>query len=123
MSKINELINGFKHNWGKDNKKNVDELFCVSSGNSKSSHLSLNSIPSDDDENIVGFVNDLFLNSIQKWASDIHIEPLDNYIRTRFRIDGNFIDYKQLDLKKLESLIARIKIMSFLRIDEQRLPH
>lgn len=122
MSKINDLMNSLKQWNNKNNKSNVDDLFAVTSWNSKKSHLSLGSIPTDDDENIVTFVNDLFLSSISRGASDIHIEPLENEIRTRLRIDGNFVEYKILEIKKLESLIARIKIMAYLRIDEQRLP-
>jgi type II secretory ATPase GspE/PulE/Tfp pilus assembly ATPase PilB-like protein len=82
----------------------------------------MNQIQKEYYENIISFVNDLFLSAIQKSASDIHIEPSDKEVRIRLRIDGNFINYKSLELKKASSLIARIKIMAYLRIDEQRLP-
>lgn len=127
MSKITEIIWNLSKKT--ENKKTsnpwVDDLFSVSSTASvwlKWSHLSMNQVQKEDDENIISFVNDLFLSAIQKWASDIHIEPGDKDIRIRLRIDGNFISYKNLDLKKANSLIARIKIMAYLRIDEQRLP-
>ncbi|MDP5039151.1 MAG: GspE/PulE family protein [Candidatus Gracilibacteria bacterium] len=123
MSSFNDLFSKKNNNTSSKNKNsNVEDLFTVSSGGSKKSHLSLLSIPKDDDENIVSFVNDLFLKSITKGASDIHIEPLEKILRTRIRVDGNFISYKDLDISKMDSLIARIKIMAFLRIDEQRLP-
>jgi type IV pilus assembly protein PilB len=67
-------------------------------------------------------VNDIFLNALVLKASDIHIEPREKFIKVRFRVDGNFINYKDLDIKKKNSIIARIKIMSYLRIDEHRLP-
>ncbi len=127
MSKITEMIGNLTKK--SENKKLssswVDDLFSVSGGVSvwlKWSHLSMNQIQKEDDENIISFVNDLFLSAIQKSASDIHIEPSDREIRIRLRIDGNFINYKSLELKKANSLIARIKIMAYLRIDEQRLP-
>lgn len=127
MSKIKEMMMNLTQK--SENKKTqsswVDDLFSVSSSASvwlKWSHLSMNQIQKEDDENIISFVNDLFLSAIQKSASDIHIEPGDKEIRIRLRIDGNFIPYKTLDLKKANSLIARIKIMAYLRIDEQRLP-
>lgn len=127
MSKITEIIGNLTKK--PENKKVssswVDDLFSVSSVASvwlKWSHLSMNQIQKEDDENIISFVNDLFLSAIQKSASDIHIEPSDKEVRIRLRIDGNFINYKSLDLKKASSLIARIKIMAYLRIDEQRLP-
>ncbi len=127
MSKIKEMMMNLTQK--SENKKTqsswVDDLFSVSSASSvwlKWSHLSMNQIQKEDDENIISFVNDLFLSAIQKWASDIHIEPGDKEIRIRLRIDGNFIPYKTIDLKRANSLIARIKIMAYLRIDEQRLP-
>jgi len=64
----------------------------------------------------------MFLNAIKLRASDIHIEPTERDIIIRLRIDGNFVNYKTLDFKHKDSIIARIKIMSYLRIDEHRLP-
>lgn len=129
MSKINDFLwNLSKKPENKPSKSSqwgVEELFSVWNSSSvwlKGSHLSINQVQKEDDENIISFVNDLFLTSIQKWASDIHIEPNDKEIRIRLRIDGNFVNYKILDIKKSSSLIARIKIMAYLRIDEQRLP-
>jgi type II secretory ATPase GspE/PulE/Tfp pilus assembly ATPase PilB-like protein len=40
----------------------------------------------------------------------------------RLRIDGNFINYKKIELSDKDAIIARIKILSYLRIDEHRLP-
>lgn len=103
----------------------VDDLFT--SGNKasvwlKGSHLSMNQIQKEDDGSIISFINDIFLAAIGKWASDIHIEPNEKEINIRFRIDGNFVEYKKVDLEKLQSIIARVKILAYLRIDEQRLP-
>jgi len=75
-----------------------------------------------EDNGIITLVNDVFLNALYKKASDIHIEPREKNIKIRFRIDGNFINYKDLNIQKISSIIARIKIMAYLRIDEHRLP-
>jgi type II secretory ATPase GspE/PulE/Tfp pilus assembly ATPase PilB-like protein len=40
----------------------------------------------------------------------------------RFRVDGNFLNYKDFALDKRDSIIARVKIIAYLRIDEHRLP-
>ncbi len=55
-------------------------------------------------------------------ASDIHIEPLDDRVRVRYRIDG--ILYEKLNLPKSvqEAVISRIKILSEMKIDEHRTP-
>lgn len=75
-----------------------------------------------EDTGIITLVNDIFLNALRLKASDIHIEPRDKLVRVRFRVDGNFINYKDLEISKKNSIVARIKIMSYLRIDEHRLP-
>jgi len=67
-------------------------------------------------------VNDIFLNALRKKASDIHIEPREKFVNIRFRVDGNFISYKDIPISNRDSIIARIKIMSYLRIDEHRMP-
>ncbi len=60
--------------------------------------------------------------AIRERASDIHIEPCENEVEVRFRIDGVLVK-KVLLPKKLQSgAISRIKILSDMKIDEQRLP-
>lgn len=55
-------------------------------------------------------------------SSDIHIEPLSDAVLIRFRIDGELEDKIELPLSIKEALIARIKILSNLKIDEHRIP-
>ncbi len=134
MSKIQKIIKDFtnkiennKNNLkNKDSNSQVDDLFSVSQASSsvwlKWSNLSFSWNLKEDDENTISFVNDLILKAILKWVSDIHIEPNDKEVKIRFRIDWNFVNYKSFELSKASSLIARIKILAYLRIDEQRLP-
>ena len=75
-----------------------------------------------EDSVLIDIVNDIFLHALKAKASDIHIEPREKEVNIRFRVDWNFIDYKPLPLSIRDSIIARIKIMSYLRIDEHRLP-
>lgn len=123
FSKITTKSNSLPLSETKD--EDIDDLFSSNSIGSvwvKWSHLTMSGASKEDDENIISFVNDLFIYAISKWASDIHIEPNGKKIQTRLRVDGEFILYKDVDLVKQNSLMARIKIMSYLRIDEQRLP-
>lgn len=55
-------------------------------------------------------------------STDIHIEPLDDHTRVRFRIDGILYEKLVLPRKVHDSLVSRIKIMSNLKIDERRIP-
>lgn len=55
-------------------------------------------------------------------ASDIHIEPLVDYVRVRFRVDGNLIEIVQIPRYFRNAVISRVKILSQMKIDEQRVP-
>ncbi len=55
-------------------------------------------------------------------ASDVHIEPLEDRVRVRYRIDGILYDKLSLPKSAQEALISRIKILSEMKIDEHRIP-
>ncbi len=55
-------------------------------------------------------------------ASDIHIEPMKNQVRVRFRVDGSLNTSLILPAKVLNSVVARIKILSQMKLDEKRKP-
>lgn len=73
-------------------------------------------------DSVVPLMNDVLVNAMMKGASDIHIEPRAKDVRIRFRVDGWFVSYKTVSIKQRNPIIARIKIMSSLRLDEHRLP-
>lgn len=55
-------------------------------------------------------------------ASDIHIEPTGDKVRVRFRVDGELVKSLELPMKIHSAVIARIKILSTIRLDEKRKP-
>lgn len=71
---------------------------------------------------VTNIINQLLEYAVRTRASDIHIEPLDDKTRVRFRIDG--ILYEKIVLPKVvhDALISRVKILGVLKIDEKRLP-
>ena len=71
---------------------------------------------------IINIVNELILQGIYLEASDIHIEPIENYIRIRYRIDGVLIEMYRLPIKFLPPLTSRIKLIAEMDIAEKRLP-
>ena len=75
-----------------------------------------------DDAPIINLVNSLLDKAFQDNASDIHIEPFEQNVIVRMRIDGTLIDYIQLQKNVQESLVARIKIMGEMDIAERRIP-
>ncbi|HPN67696.1 MAG TPA: type II/IV secretion system protein [bacterium] len=60
--------------------------------------------------------------AIHRKASDVHIEPMPNKIRVRYRIDGVLEEVVQMDKTLQPALISRIKILALLKIDEHRVP-
>lgn len=71
---------------------------------------------------IVRLVNSIMDQAVQQRASDIHIEPLADTIRVRYRIDGILRQVQDAPISTLPALIARIKIMGGLNIAEKRVP-
>lgn len=75
-----------------------------------------------EDSPIAQTVNLLIEYAIRSGASDIHIEPRDNYIIVRYRVDGVLREANKLPKKVHSALVSRIKILSNLKIDERRVP-
>ncbi|EKE25587.1 MAG: hypothetical protein ACD_5C00104G0003 [uncultured bacterium] len=71
---------------------------------------------------IVRIVDTLLKHAILQSASDIHIEPDEKEVRVRYRIDGVLHDAMTLPRQVMEGLVARIKVLSSLKLDEHRLP-
>lgn len=71
---------------------------------------------------VVKFVNLMLREAISRRASDIHIEPYENSLRVRFRIDGVLYEVLKPPLSLKNPVVSRVKIMSRLDIAERRLP-
>lgn len=71
---------------------------------------------------IVRIVDVILSNAIEAGASDIHIEPTDEDVRVRYRIDGILHSSLVLPKHVHPAIISRIKILTNLKIDESRLP-
>ena len=76
----------------------------------------------DDDGPVVQMVTSLVSQGLRDRASDIHIEPLNDILRIRYRIDGNLVEAQTLPLQLHSSLVSRLKIMAGMNIVERRRP-
>jgi type IV pilus assembly protein PilB len=76
----------------------------------------------DDQAPVVQLVGKIVGQAMRDRSSDIHIEPLDDRLRIRFRVDGNLIEAFSLPLSAHNALISRLKIMSDMNIVEKRAP-
>lgn len=75
-----------------------------------------------EDVPIIKIVDTLLRHAILQKASDIHIEPQDKEMVVRYRIDGILHDAMTFPRRVASGIIARIKVLSDLRLDEHRLP-
>lgn len=71
---------------------------------------------------VVEIVNDILIDASKRGASDIHFDPLDDFMKIRIRIDGALVDYAEVPNTVKKNLITRIKIISGMNITESRLP-
>lgn len=71
---------------------------------------------------VVKMIDKLFKNAIEMRTSDIHIEPFENEIRIRYRIDGKLQTVNVLGRESLGPLVTRIKILGNMNIAERRIP-
>ncbi len=79
-------------------------------------------LESDDDAPIIRFINAVLTEAVKDNASDVHIEPFENRLGVRFRIDGVLQDVLQTRRALAPLVVSRIKVMSKLDIAEKRLP-
>ena len=99
---------------------NIEDLDLVDIANAIS--------PSDDlldDKNkgpIIKLINATITKAVKARASDIHLEPFENKLSIRFRVDGVLREVLQYQKNITQMIISRIKIMSKLDISERRLP-
>jgi type IV pilus assembly protein PilB len=75
-----------------------------------------------EDSPVAKTVNLIIEYAIKQGASDIHIEPREDHVSIRYRIDGQLRETNRLPKKIVAALVSRIKILSNLKIDERRAP-
>ncbi len=99
----------------------IDEKLVIKSGEGdKEENIDLKKAA--EDLPVVKIVDTFLKHAILQGASDIHIEPEEKDVVIRYRIDGVLSDAMTLPKIILPGIVARIKILSNLKIDEHRLP-
>ena len=71
---------------------------------------------------VIKLVNYLLFSAVHENASDIHIEPDNNSLRVRYRVDGSLYEKMRPPYKMLSAIVSRIKIMAEMDIAQRRLP-
>lgn len=75
-----------------------------------------------EDAPVIRIVAESIKEAVQAGASDVHIEPMETYVRVRFRILGDLREVAQLPIELAAPVISRVKILSNMKIDETRTP-
>lgn len=76
----------------------------------------------EDDSPVVKTVNQFIIQAVQLGASDIHIDPQEDSVRIRYRVDGVMRTERTLPPNMYAVIVARIKIMANLNVAERRVP-
>lgn len=71
---------------------------------------------------IVAYVGNIFKQAIDFGASDIHIEPNEEYLLIRFRQDGDFHLIDKIGKDNISAIVTRLKVLSRIKIDENKKP-
>src|SRR5688500_3104099 len=79
-------------------------------------------LESEDDAPIIRLINAVLTQAVKENASDIHVEPFENRMTVRFRIDGVLREVLQSKRAVAPLVVSRVKVMSKLDIAEKRLP-
>ena len=104
-------------------EQTIDSITVVSGDEGSQEEVDLSpEKASEEDAPIVKLVNLIFQESIKERATDIHIEPMENQVYIRIRIDGVLQTIMTPPIASLSGLVTRIKILSNLNIAEKRLP-
>ena len=116
---INKMINKY---YTREGTKKAIEEFEENFLSSNIDDIDENELSDVNSAPVVRFVNSIIGQAVNMRASDIHIEPYDNDIRIRFRLDGDLQEILKLSKKSHLAIVTRIKIMGRMDIAERRLP-
>jgi len=121
-SQIKHVIESYEKNANINNI--IDEMRnSVKIENDDENEISDIENSNSDESAIIRLVNSILSDAVSAGATDIHIEPLEKFIRVRFRVDGLLIErINNLQKQMLNQIISRIKILSNLDISEIRRP-
>ncbi|MDB5183617.1 MAG: Type secretion system protein [Candidatus Saccharibacteria bacterium] len=105
-----------------DVDKELSEVIDIQTAQSASTADAVKDEDVSESSPIAQTVNLLLEYAIRSNASDIHIEPREDFVQIRYRIDGVLKEVNRLPRAVHPALISRIKILSNLKIDERRVP-
>lgn len=119
LDNIQAVLETYRSNVNEELNEVID---IQRSDDTENDNVNVNAQEIAEDSVIAQTVNLLLEYAIRSNASDVHIEPRENYVQVRYRIDGVLKEVNRLPKNTLNALVSRIKILSNLKIDERRVP-
>ena len=117
-----ENIAACLENYRGDVNQELNEVIDIQREDQEAADLTANESDIAEDSPIAQTINLLLEYAIRSSASDIHIEPREDFVQIRYRIDGVLKEVNRLPRNVIGALTSRIKILSNLKIDERRVP-
>jgi len=121
-----QITDAINKNYGQSETESMDSMLAEFTGTQiDSTQIESSSSLSGADESdapVVKLVNLIIQEAVTLRASDIHIEPFEDRVRIRYRIDGVLVERDDTPRRLLAPLIARIKVMGSIDISEKRRP-
>ncbi len=122
-AQITKAINSIRTSLMSDKSSSLAESGKKDDSDDFSNQLKIDVTDSDDDDApIIRYVNAIIFKASSERASDVHIEPYEDKLKVRFRVDGVLYDVASEEKAFQAAIISRVKIMAGLNIAEKRLP-
>ena len=125
-SKIKRYIDTFLDKVHSDLDNTVEDLHRSIDASIDTASIDIDAVANSalDDERapVVKLINKIIKEAVKLRASDIHIEPMDNRVRIRYRIDGACVERDNIPKQLQPVVVTRMKIMSGMDIAEKRVP-
>ncbi len=122
ISTKNDIINAIDQYYGKQRAEQAIEDFKKHYDGESISDFDEDTLNEINNAPVVRLVNSIISQAIKMRASDIHIEPYEDHIRVRFRIDGELQEIMTPAKSAHSAIVTRIKIMGKMNIAEKRIP-
>lgn len=109
-------------NYHGDTAKELSDVISIQNAEEEKAQEKVSKEDVGEDSPIAQTINLLLEYAIRSHASDIHIEPREDFVQIRYRIDGVLKEVNRLPRNVHAALVSRVKILSNLKIDERRVP-
>lgn len=117
---VSVINNAYKQNINSDT--NVADLDENSEGGDEFDEEEIDILDASNKPPIIRTVNNIILQAIKQRVSDIHLQPYEEKLQVRYRIDGILYDIQSVPKKHQDAIISRVKVMGKMDIAEKRLP-